>query len=77
MKKNDTKNCVTVGDSMTTVVTCDQRVALLCEKTENKTFKMLTIANAKQDQAEEDQEDEPSEVPLGESEKKGKKKKRT
>ena len=61
----------------------DQRVALLFEKTKNETpptnrtpptFKTLTIANAKQDQAEEDQEDEPSEVPLGESEKKEKKK---
>ena len=55
----------------------DRRVALLFEKTKNEKFKMLTIASAKQDQAEEDQEDEPSEVPLGESEKKGKKKKRT
>ena len=55
----------------------DRRVALLFKKTKNEKFKMLTIANAKQDQAEEDQEDEPSEVLLGESEKKEKKKKRT
>ena len=51
----------------------DRRVALLFKKTKNKKFKMLTIANAKQDEAEEDQEEEPSEVPLGKSKKRKKK----